>query len=334
MMLRYLNIKMRPSGAACGLRRSSRIVATEAVFLCGERACRHLPGYRVHVHCFFVSDLHGSQERYESLFAAIRRERPAAVFLGGDLLPSGLIAMSSTDVLHYDFVNAFLAVQLGRLREELGAAYPEIFVILGNDDPRIEEAAFLDVAARGLLHYVHGRSVRLGAYTIYGYAYVPPTPFRLKDWERYDVSRYVDPGCVSPEEGSRSVPVAPHRVRHATIREDLEQLAAGDPQERAIWLFHSPPYQTHLDRAALDGRSIDHVPLDVHVGSIAVQRFIEQRQPLLTLHGHVHESARLTGEWRDRIGATHLLSAAHDGPELALVRFDPAAPEGATRELL
>ena len=66
----------------------------------------------------------------------------------------------------------------------------------------------------------------------------------------------------------------------------------------------------------------------------AVQRFIEARQPLLTLHGHVHESARLTGTWRDRIGATHMFSGAHDGPELALVRFDLEDLGSATRELI
>ena len=74
--------------------------------------------------------------------------------------------------------------------------------------------------------------------------------------------------------------------------------------------------------------------LDVHVGSIAIRRFVEARQPLVTLHGHVHESARLTGAWRDRIGGTVCLSAAHDGDELALVRVDLEAPEAATRELL
>ncbi len=78
---------------------------------------------------------------------------------------------------------------------------------------------------------------------------------------------------------------------------------------------------------------MDHAPVDVHVGSIAVRRFIEARQPLLTLHGHVHESARLTGTWQDRIGRTVCLSAAHDGPELALVRFDLERPGEATREL-
>jgi len=70
------------------------------------------------------------------------------------------------------------------------------------------------------------------------------------------------------------------------------------------------------------------------VGSVAVRRFIEERQPLLTLHGHIHESARLTGDWQDRIGRTFMFSAAHDGPELALVRFDLENLEGATRELI
>ena len=79
---------------------------------------------------------------------------------------------------------------------------------------------------------------------------------------------------------------------------------------------------------------IDHVPLDVHVGSIAVRRFIESRQPLLTLHGHIHESARLSGSWRDRIGRTHMFTGAHDGPELALISFDLDDLEEATRVLL
>ncbi len=38
--------------------------------------------------CVFVSDLHGSAERYRKLYTVIETERPAAVFLGGDLLPN------------------------------------------------------------------------------------------------------------------------------------------------------------------------------------------------------------------------------------------------------
>jgi len=192
----------------------------------------------------------------------------------------------------------------------------------------------LDVATRGLWHYAHDRRIEWRGCTVFGYACIPPTPFRLKDWERYDVSRHVDPGCTSPEEGWRTVPLREGEARNATIREDLERLAGTAELAHAVFLFHSPPYHTRLDRAALDGKTVEHVPLDVNVGSIAIRRFLEARQPLLSLHGHVHESARLTGDWRDRLGRTHCLSAAHDGAELALVRFDLESPGHATRTLI
>jgi Icc-related predicted phosphoesterase len=163
---------------------------------------------------------------------------------------------------------------------------------------------------------------------------VPPTPFALKDWERWDVSRHLEPGCVTLEEGLRTVAADPSEVRYGTIVRDLAALTGEEDLARAVMLFHAPPYRTDLDRAALDGRTFEHVPLDVHIGSIAIRRFIEDRQPLVTLHGHVHESARITGSWRERIGRTWCFSAAHDGPELALVRFDLEDPASATRELI
>jgi len=273
------------------------------------------------MNCYFVSDLHGRTDRYEKLWKAIADVPPDAVFLGGDLLPSGLLGLVSLDPAHADFVNAFLAAGFRRLRDRLGKRYPKVFLILGNDDARFEEAATLDVATSGLWCYAHDRRGKLGEYNVFGYGCVPPTPFQLKDWERYDVSRYVPPGCLSPEEGRRSVPVPPHEIRFGTIAKDLERLAGKVALDRAVMLFHSPPDDTNLDRAANDGKQIDHVPLDLHVGSVAIRRFIEARQPLLTLHGHIHESARLTGSWRDRIGRTHLFGGAHDGAELALVQF-------------
>ena len=283
--------------------------------------------------CFFVADLHGNPDRYRKLFRLIGEERPGAVFLGGDLLPSGLSALESLDFDHEDFVNGFLVRQLERLRETLGEKYPRVFLILGNDDSRSEEATIIAAATTGVWEYIHDRRVSFAGHDIYGYAYVPPTPFLLKDWERYDVSRYVDPGCVSPEDGYRSVPVPENQIRYATIKADLASLVGDRSVDKAIFLFHSPPHKSKLDRAALDGKMIDHAPLDVHVGSIAIRRFIEERQPLITLHGHIHESARITGAWSQLIGRTLCFSAAHDGPELALVRFDLANPAAAARTL-
>ncbi len=273
----------------------------------------------------FVSDLHGRVERYQILFKAIRNEKPSLVFLGGDLLP------------HRDdgsFITDYLAPAFFSIREALADHYPEVFLIFGNDDPRAIEPLLTEVETSGLWRYMHNRRLCVAGHVIYGYSCVPPTPFTLKDWERYDVSRYSDPGCISPEDGVRTVPVEESEIRWGTIAQDLVALTDGSDLSNAVLLFHSPPHDTSLDHAALEGKFIDHVPLDPHVGSIAIRRFIEERQPLVTLHGHVHEAARLTGKWKTRLGRTHCLGAAHDGPELALVRFDLSAPGEATRELL
>lgn len=286
------------------------------------------------LNCFFVSDLHGKIDKYRKLFEITAKEKPDALFIGGDLLPSPLTVLTTIDFSHEDFITGFLVKELKKLKEKLGDAYPGVFVILGNDDGRMEEAAMLDAAAQGVWQYCHNRRVRWGNFTVYGYSYVPPTPFRLKDWERYDVSRYVDPGCTAPEEGALSIPVPEYQLKFATIAEDLDKLAGKNNLEKSIFLFHAPPYKSKLDRAALDGKMIDYVPLDVHVGSIAIRRFIEDRQPLITLHGHIHESTRLTGFWRDKFNRTEAFNAAHDGPKLSLVRFDPHCPAKAARVLL
>lgn len=284
--------------------------------------------------CLFVSDLHGSAERYEKLAQAIRLDRPSALFLGGDLLPSGLWHAANSQNDYEDFIAEFVAPLFGQLKIELGENYPRVFAILGNDDSRVEEEAMAAGEQAGLWEYIHSRRVMFGQNPVYGYACVNPSPFLMKDWERYDVSRFVDVGSVSPEEGYRSVPVEEHEVRYGTIEKDLAALTPDDDLREAIMLFHAPPHDCALDRAALDGLMVDHVPVALHVGSIAIRRFIEKRKPLITLHGHIHESARLTGEWKTQIGSTWCYTAAHDGSELALVRFSPADPAGATRELI
>jgi Icc-related predicted phosphoesterase len=58
--------------------------------------------------------------------------------------------------------------------------------------------------------------------------------------------------------------------------------------------MHSPPFGTRLDLIQ-GGKS---------AGSRSIKTFIEKNQPLLTLHGHIHESPNLSGAYMDRIGET------------------------------
>lgn len=280
--------------------------------------------------CFFVSDLHGKESKYEKLFSQVEKKKPRALFLGGDLLPASVLQQPGVPGKDSGFLRDFLLPGFRDLKQQMGEAYPEVFLILGNDDPRSAEPFFQEHQEEGLWRYMHGAFLEMDGVTIYGYSYVPPTPFLLKDWERYDVSRYADPGCVHPTEGFRTVP-PDGDVEFETIKMDLARMAGENKLSRSVFLFHSPPYKTNLDRAGLDGVMIDHVQADVHVGSIAIREFIETQQPLLTLHGHIHESSRITGAWKQRIDKTWALSAAYDGPGLALVRFRLACPGSAER---
>jgi Icc-related predicted phosphoesterase len=67
-------------------------------------------------------------------------------------------------------------------------------------------------------------------------------------------------------------------------------LSTGTP---LILLCHEPPYGTLVDLA--QGQ--------IHVGSRAVRRFIEERQPLLCFSGHIHEAIGI-----DRIGRTQVIN--------------------------
>lgn len=264
--------------------------------------------------CFFVSDLHGSTDRYAKLFKLVLEERPYALFLGGDLLPHGFNRTYKGDFYADIFLPGFL-----KIRKNLPGT--RVFIILGNDDPMTVEPLFEKYEKEGLWEYIHMKKASLDELTVFGYAFVPPTPFRYKDWERYDVSRFVDPGCVSPEEGIRTTDPG-EDIEYATIGNHLREISKGEDISKSIFLFHSPPYNSVLDRAALDGKMVEHVPLDVHVGSIAIQRFIEEHHPMITMHGHIHESSSITGEWMQKYDNTLAVSAAWDGPELALIRFD------------
>ena len=74
----------------------------------------------------------------------------------------------------------------------------------------------------------------------------------------------------------------------------IEAVARQVPDmERAIFNFHAPPYGTGLDEApALDAtlRPIHGGAVMKPVGSKAVRDAIVRYQPMLSVHGHIHES--------------------------------------------
>ena len=88
-----------------------------------------------------------------------------------------------------------------------------------------------------LFCYINQRKVLFKQYIVYGYSFIPPTPFQLKDWERYDVSRYVDPGCTHPSEGFRTTDLT-NDIEYGTIQKDLEELTKNE--DLTMVSFFSP----------------------------------------------------------------------------------------------
>ncbi|MHA1593768.1 MAG: metallophosphoesterase family protein [Candidatus Baldrarchaeia archaeon] len=90
---------------------------------------------------------------------------------------------------------------------------------------------------------------------------------------------------------------SPREKNEKGISKDLEKLwnkVNVDP-EKVILNFHCPPFGTRLDLAPKLDKNLRPVYVlgeqqREHVGSRAVRKFIEKYQPLLGLHGHIHES--------------------------------------------
>jgi len=125
-------------------------------------------------------------------------------------------------------------------------------------------------------------------------------PFRLKDRCRIDTENYlfqlqIGAGLLSSPDGFREVTDWPHYARELpTIEDELANLVLPVDISQTVYVFHMPPINLGLDRCFL-GKDF---------GSEAIYRFILERQPLLSLHGHIHESPELSGNWYAKLGHT------------------------------
>jgi Icc-related predicted phosphoesterase len=237
----------------------------------------------------YASDLHGNVEAYEQLF----RLPADAVVLGGDLLPHPKGSGDRLLEIQREFARDWLAPRLSRR---------PCYWIPGNDD---WEACLPLLEGQGTA--IHGRAVPfLDGLSIAGLGLVPVTPFGMKDFDRYDLEGWEpDPPprrCIlSVPSGLRETTLDEIRSR-GTLARDLERLAALSDPAKTVYVLHSPPARTKLDRL------MDGTP----VGSEAIRAFIEARQPPLTLHGHLHESPGV-----ERLGRT---VSANPGDSLTRLR--------------
>lgn len=190
--------------------------------------------------------------RYDVLLSP---EEKAAV----DTHPHGL------DGLFHRAMRESLERWVALAEERMAGTGIPCYMMLGNDD-------FDDLSEvlRGseVVTYAEDEIVELpGGFEMASFGYSTPTP-----WET-----------------PRELPEAEIAARIGPLVERLRE------PEHAIVNFHCPPHDTHLDQAPmLDAElrpTVDATGLKVGpVGSVAVRETIDRIQPMLGLHGHVHES--------------------------------------------
>jgi Icc-related predicted phosphoesterase len=160
--------------------------------------------------------------------------------------------------------------QLGewlRLAQERLAGKPiRALVGLGNDDFDEMEGP---IAASAAVELTDTAILRVDDHhELLTLPYSNPTPWRTKrELPEEEIARRIDAAAARLEEPAR-----------------------------AIFNLHVPPSATHLDLAPRLDANLETVlspggePEMVHVGSPAVRDAIARHQPLLGLHGHIHES--------------------------------------------
>jgi len=156
--------------------------------------------------------------------------------------------------------------------EKLAGKGIRCFVCPGNDDQLNVDDVIRDAKN---VELAEGEVVEIGGYQMVSSGWANRTP-----WDTYR------------EEDEEDLEI---RIRKIT-----EQVTA--PPERTIFSLHCPPYKSGLDDApqlTKDMHLKEAGRSTVPVGSTAVRAAIEEHQPCLGLHGHIHEAKGTT-----RIGRT------------------------------
>ena len=168
------------------------------------------------------------------------------------------------------------------LGDDRGAAYGlDIFVMPGNDDPWSCDPV---IEAARHVTACDDRIVTLGDHEMISCAYANPTP-----WD------------------------SPRELDEDALYKRIDRLASQLERPRqAIFNLHVPPYDTGLDTAREVDENLTLVlhndqPHEIPVGSRAVRELIERYQPVVSLHGHIHESR---GE--ARLGRTLALNSGSE----------------------
>lgn len=281
----------------------------------------------------FTSDLHGNLTQYQKLFEKAYLENAEAIIIGGDIAPKDLKHRTIKDQKLFIEKKLFSVIKRFNEKNKKRNHKCSIFILLGNDDFRSNIQVLKQNEKKIGFTFLNSNQKRLHEdFKIAGYSYVPLTPFIYKDWEKLDLIKKSEIGLRGNIllEGTKirnnkfiKIKFNPKK-RNNTIEKDLMKLVKGS--RRTILVTHSPPVNTRLDM----------IDKNIHVGSAAVRKIIEKKQPYLTLHGHIHETVGISGGFKENIKKTISMCSGNDhrGENLAIIKFNLYDPKKAVREII
>lgn len=247
-----------------------------------------------------LADIHQRDFKWSKLASAVRKEKPDAVCVAGDLIPAPFLFK------HEEFVDNTIT----KYAKEIKKVCPYLFVIPGNDDhPDLSCYLSIDERSDDLWCNAHNSVYTFNGFELGGIPYVIDHPFGYKYWSVRETNENlkINPKqiCKKPLNiiDNKFVDIEDY-AKFLMDRPSLEtylMTVAGQVKNmsKAIFLIHCPPI----------GCGLDLIKTGESCGSEIVARFIMDKQPLLTIHGHIHESPFYTIRWCCQLGRTWAINA-------------------------
>jgi Icc-related predicted phosphoesterase len=283
---------------------------------------------------FFTTDIHGSERCFRKFVNAGKFYDASALILGGDITGKSLVPIERTARGWSCTFNEHVYTDVGEAeREELEksirdhGAYPvvgERAELLRLEDEEHRDRVFVDAVVKSITGWVQIAEERLADTGIR--CFVTPgnddfweidAPLQASDAVEFVEGRYVrlngSHEMITTGYSNPTPWETPRELSEDGLLARLEGMFAEvtDP-ENLVLVAHPPPFGSRLDQApAIDSEFRVQLeagaPRMAPVGSTAVRSFIEAHQPLLGLHGHVHES-----QGAELIGRTLCLNPGSD----------------------
>ena len=267
---------------------------------------------------FYASDIHGSERVFRKFLNAAGFYKVQAVVFGGDLTGKAMIPFVETSLGTYEadvfgtghVVSEGTALNaLEQFVRDRGAypyrTTPEEMAAL-QADPDLVTRVFSRLMRQTAENWVTLADERLRA------AGIPALMMPGNDDEP-EVKKILAQGDWITDAEDRLVHLegyqvisfgwatttpwhSPREISEAELGVRLKALAAQlDPSEPAIFNFHDPPARSGLDMAYkmtadMKVEMAAGQAMLAPVGSTSVRDLIERVQPVLSLHGHIHES--------------------------------------------